>query len=89
MVFLFGGTLVLENSFAYPTVVMEVIQRERVTGFPGVPTLFALLLGMDLSAFDLSSLRYLTNTAGRRCLPAIFRHCGTSSIGPPFTPCMG
>jgi amino acid adenylation domain-containing protein len=63
MVFLFGGTLVLENSFAYPAAVLQVIQRERVTGFPGVPTLFALLAGMDLSAFDLSSLRYLTNTA--------------------------
>lgn len=63
MVFLFGGTLVLENSFAYPAAVLQAIQRERVTGFPGVPTLFALLLGMDLSPFDLSSLRYLTNTA--------------------------
>ena len=63
MVFLFGGTLVLENSFAYPAAVLQAIQRERVTGFPGVPTVFALLLGMDLSAFDLSSLRYLSNTA--------------------------
>ncbi len=63
MTFRFGGTLVLENSFAYPAAVLERLAAERVTGFPGVPTAFALLLGLDLSGYDLSSLRYLTNTA--------------------------
>jgi len=63
MTFRFGGTLVLENSFAFPSLVLQRIAEERVTGFPGVPTLFSLLLGLDLNAFDLSSLRYLTNTA--------------------------
>ncbi len=63
MTFRFGGTLVLERSFAYPAAILKRIEQERVTGFPGVPTLFALLQPMDLSAFDLSSLRYLTNTA--------------------------
>lgn len=63
MVFKFGGTLVLERSFAYPAAILKRIEQERVTGFPGVPTLYALLLPMDLSAFNLSSLRYLTNTA--------------------------
>jgi long-chain acyl-CoA synthetase len=63
MAFQFGGTLVLERSFAYPAAVLQRMQDERVTGFPGVPTLFAILLKMDLSPYDLSSLRYLTNTA--------------------------
>jgi len=63
MTFKFGGTLVLERSFVYPAAILKRIEQERVTGFPGVPTLYALLLPMDLSAFDLSSLRYLTNTA--------------------------
>ncbi len=63
MVFKFGGTLVLERSFAYPAAVLRRIEQEQVTGLPGVPTLFAMLLQMDLSRFDLSSLRYLTNTA--------------------------
>jgi len=63
MVFRFGGTLVLERSFAYPAAVLERIRLERVTGLPGVPTIFAMLLRMDLSRFDLSSIRYLTNTA--------------------------
>jgi acyl-coenzyme A synthetase/AMP-(fatty) acid ligase len=39
------------------------MQDEHVTGFPGVPTTFSLLLSMDLSKYDLTSLRYLTNTA--------------------------
>jgi len=63
MTFRFGGTLVLERSFTYPAVVLEKIHLERVTGFPGVPTLFAFLVNMDISGYDLSSLRYLTNAA--------------------------
>ena len=63
MVFKFGGALVLERSFAYPAAVLKRIEREQITGFPGVPTVFAMMLQMDLSRFDLSSLHYLTNTA--------------------------
>ncbi len=63
MVFKFGGTLVLERSFAYPAQILKRMVEERVTGFPGVPTLFAILLQMDLSRYDLSRLRYITNTA--------------------------
>jgi acyl-CoA synthetase (AMP-forming)/AMP-acid ligase II len=40
------------------------MMEEKVTGFPGVPTIFAILLGLkDLGTFDFSSLRYITNTA--------------------------
>lgn len=63
MTFKFGGSLVLERGFAYPAPILKRIEEERVTGFPGVPTIFAILLRMDLSHFDLSSLRYLSNTA--------------------------
>lgn len=63
MTFKFSGTLVLEKSFTYPAAVLKKMEQERVTGFPGVPTVYAMLLPMDLSAFDLSSLRYLSNTA--------------------------
>ena len=63
MTFKCGATLVLERSFAYPALILQRIQDEKVTGFPGVPTIFAMLLGMDRSHFDLSSLRYITNTA--------------------------
>jgi amino acid adenylation domain-containing protein len=63
MTFGCGGTLVLEQSFTYPAEVLTHIQQERVTGLPGVPSFFAMLLAMDLTHYDLSSLRYITNTA--------------------------
>lgn len=63
MTFQIGMTLVLEKGFTYPAAVLKKMEKERVTGFPGVPTIFAILLDMDLSKYDLSSLRYITNTA--------------------------
>ncbi|HET7010134.1 MAG TPA: AMP-binding protein [Anaerolineales bacterium] len=63
MVFSFGGTLVLEKGFTFPAEILARMEKERVTGLPGVPTLYSMLLGMDLAPYDLSSLRYLTNTA--------------------------
>ena len=63
MAFKLGATLVLERSFTYPGAVLERIGEEGVTGFPIVPTIAALLLQLDLSQFDLGSLRYVTNTA--------------------------
>lgn len=57
-----GATLVLERSFTYIHPILEAIARERITGFPIVPTIAALLLQLDLSKYDFSSLRYLTST---------------------------
>lgn len=58
-----GATLMLEDSFTFPAAVFKRMAAEHVTGFAGVPTAYAILLGMDLKAFDLSSLRYMTNAA--------------------------
>jgi amino acid adenylation domain-containing protein len=59
-----GATLVLEKSFAYPAVLIEKMRAERVTGFPLVPTLAAMLLNMkSLEPGMFESLRYVTNTA--------------------------
>jgi len=63
MTFRFGGTLVLCDGFAFPATVVERMAKERVVGFPGVPTIFAALLKLDFGRYDLSSLRYLTNAA--------------------------
>jgi acyl-coenzyme A synthetase/AMP-(fatty) acid ligase len=63
MTFKIGGTLVLEKGFVFPAAALKRIEEERVTGLPGVPTIFAVLLNTDLSGYDLSSLRYLSNTA--------------------------
>jgi len=58
----FGGCVVLERSFAYPHAVLDRLSLERVTGLPLVPTMSAILLQMDLGKYDLSSVRYVTNT---------------------------
>src|SRR5262249_35071714 len=56
--------LVLERSFAYPAQILAVMAAERVSALPGVPTLFAMLAGMkNLRDYDLSAIRYVTNTA--------------------------
>ena len=63
MAFMFGGTVVLEKSFLYFHTILEQIAREKATGFPIVPTVVAMLLNLqDLTKYDLSSLRYMTNT---------------------------
>ena len=41
-----GATLVLQKSFAFPQTVFDLIREERVTGFPIVPTIAALILQM-------------------------------------------
>jgi amino acid adenylation domain-containing protein len=74
MAFLVGATVVLEPSFAFPYRVLERLVQEKVTGFPIVPTMVALLLQMqNLSMFDFSSLRYITNTAAALPVPHIRR----------------
>ncbi len=64
MGFKVGGTIVLEKSFVYPYQILEMMMKEKVTGFPGIPTIFAILLQMkNIDKYDFSSLRYITNTA--------------------------
>jgi amino acid adenylation domain-containing protein len=64
MAFAAGARLVLERSFAFPAQVLKRVVAERVTGFPGVPTMFAVLAGMTtLGTYDFSAIRYVTNTA--------------------------
>jgi amino acid adenylation domain-containing protein len=64
MCFKLGARLVLERSFTYPAQVLKVMAEEGVTGFPVVPTIVAILGEMkSLEKFDLSKIRYVTNTA--------------------------
>jgi len=59
-----GATLVLQRDFVFPYELVKAITRERVTGFPGVPTIFAMLLQLkNIERQDFSSVRYVTNTA--------------------------
>jgi amino acid adenylation domain-containing protein len=59
-----GMTVVLEQSFAFPAVVLQKLEKEKATGFPVVPTIAALLLKMrDLAPGRFPHLRYISNTA--------------------------
>ncbi|MFT3841842.1 MAG: class I adenylate-forming enzyme family protein [Myxococcaceae bacterium] len=58
-----GAKLVLERSFAFPVKTLERIAKEKATGFPGVPTMYAMMAPLSLPGFDFSAVRFLTNTA--------------------------
>jgi long-chain acyl-CoA synthetase len=60
-----GACVVLAPNLLFPHLLMDTIARERITGFSGVPSTFALLLErVKLADYDLSSLRYLTQAGG-------------------------
>ena len=64
MCFRLGARLVLERSFTYPAQVLQLVTSEGVTGFPGVPTIFAILAELKtIKQHDFSKVRFVTNTA--------------------------
>jgi long-chain acyl-CoA synthetase len=59
-----GATLILEKGFGFPYEVAKKMRDERVTGFAGVPTMYAILTQLEsLANEDFSALRYITNAA--------------------------
>ncbi len=82
-----GFSVVVEKSFAYPYQILKRIAECRVTGLPGVPTIFATLLQMaPFDGLDLSALRYMTNAAAAlppahiRRLRELFPHVAIFSM---------
>ena len=73
-----GGSVVLERSFAFPAKTLKRVDDEQVTVFPGVPTVFATLLGMK-QRLPHPSVRRVTNTAA--ALPPSF-HDGLHEVFP-------
>lgn len=66
-----GASIVHAGSMTFPAQVLKTIETMRCTGFSGVPASFARLTGLDdLSLYDLSSLRYVTQ-AGAAMTPAL------------------
>lgn len=60
-----GATLVLEAGLVYPHRVLENMTQQRVTGFAGVPSTFALLLSrVNFRDYRLEALRYVTQAGG-------------------------
>jgi len=60
-----GGSLVVNQSFLYPNVILDEMVQEEVTGFSGVPSTYAILLNRSAIAnYTFPSLRYLTQAGG-------------------------
>lgn len=62
-----AGTVVINNKFAFPADVLNQMQREKVTGFAGVPSTYAYLLHrspLRSMRNELPSLRYCTQAGG-------------------------
>ncbi len=63
MAFYAGATVVLEKSFAYPYRIVELLETEKITGLPLVPTIAVILMKLENSLKNgLPHLRYITNT---------------------------
>lgn len=59
----FGGSVVLERGFAYPSRIVELLRTAGITGFPLVPAYAAILQRFeDLGRDGFPTVRYLTNT---------------------------
>ncbi|MDW7773319.1 MAG: AMP-binding protein [Desulfobulbaceae bacterium] len=66
-----GGTLVVNQSFLYPNVILEQMAAEKVTGLSGVPSTFAILLHRTAAKdYSFPHLRYLTQ-AGAAMSPRL------------------
>lgn len=60
-----GASVVIDNRFAFPNLVLDAMQTHAVTGFAGVPSTFALLLHRsNLETTALPALRYVTQAGG-------------------------
>ena len=63
--FLVGGSVVIDNRFTYPNVVLETMSQKKVTGFAGVPSTYSILLSRsNITKKKIESLRYVTQAGG-------------------------
>lgn len=63
--FAVGGSVVIENRFAYPNVVLDGMLALEATGFAGVPSTFMILLNKStLRGRAFPALRYVTQAGG-------------------------
>ena len=68
-----GGSLVVNQSFLYPNVILQQMLDHEVTGFSGVPSTYALLLNRSsVASSSFPRLRYLTQ-AGAAMSPEMAR----------------
>lgn len=66
-----GGTLILEESFAFPASIYKQIEKSKPTIFPGVPTIYAMMIATHKNkGLSFECIQKITNTAA--ALPAEF-----------------
>ncbi|MDZ7289579.1 MAG: acyl--CoA ligase [candidate division KSB1 bacterium] len=71
--FAVGGTVIIDNRFVFPNLVLRTMQEKAATGFSGVPSTYAILLGKSaVRKMEFPALRYLTQ-AGGAMAPALIR----------------
>jgi fatty-acyl-CoA synthase len=77
---IFGGTTILLRQFE-PARVLELIERERVTVFAGVPTMYqALTTAPHWAQADLSSLRFCTSGGAPLPVPLVERYTAEKGV---------
>lgn len=69
--FYVGATVLLEKAFTAPYAILNRAAQQGVTGFAGVPTMFALLQKLDRPSFSFPTLRYVTNAGAALPVPFI------------------
>lgn len=63
--FLVSGTVVIDNRFTFPNIILNTMLQERATGFAGVPSTFSILLNRSiLKKMTFPDLRYITQAGG-------------------------
>jgi len=63
--FFVGGSVVVDNRFLYPNVVLQTMREQEVTGFAGVPSTYTILLSRsNLRSLKFPGLRYVTQAGG-------------------------
>ncbi len=63
--FLSGGSLVIDNRFAFPVTVLNTMRDQEATGLAGVPSTFSILLNKsDLKSRKFPNLRFVTQAGG-------------------------
>ena len=68
-----GGSVAIDNRFMFPNLVLDTMEQCETTGFSGVPSTFAILLGKSsVRQREFPALRYLTQ-AGGAMAPALIR----------------
>ncbi len=65
-----GGSVVIDNRFAFPNVILETMKKTEATGFSGVPSTFMILLSRStIHDQKFPSLRYITQAGGAMAAP--------------------